>query len=150
MSVFPSSQRYRRVVVALLLLAIAVVGVSLVYARSSRVPKADKAMAATVTNLPQAVSSNPGAVELIDLRPSGFEPSEITRPAGRFLLRVNNRTGPTDLSLMLVQESGKSEGIKRLSRMKTWREVLDLQPGRYVLREATHRDWLCHITITER
>jgi hypothetical protein len=149
MSVFPSSQRSRRVGVALLLIAIAVVGLSLVYARPSRAPK-DNAIALAVANGPQAPSSSPAEVELIDLRPSGFEPREITRPAGRFLLGVNNRTGLTDLSLVLANESGRSEGSKRLSRMKTWREVLDLQPGRYVLREATHSDWLCRITITER
>jgi hypothetical protein len=150
MSVFPSSQRSRRVGVALLLIAIAVVGISLVYARPRRAPKDDKAMTATVASALQAPSSNPAEVELIDLRLSGFEPHEITRPAGRFLLGVNNRTGLTDLSLVLANESGRSASSKRLSKVKTWREVLDLHPGRYVLREATHRDWLCRITITGR
>ena len=149
MSVFPSSQRSRRVGVALLLIAIAVVGISLVYAMPRRAPK-DNAIALAVANVPQARSSSPAEVELIDLRPSGFEPHEITRPAGRFLLGVNNRTGLTDLSLVLANESGRSASSKRLSKVKTWREVLDLHPGRYELREATHRDWLCRITITER
>ena len=89
-------------------------------------------------------------VELVTLLPTGFEPAEITRPKGRFLFGVNNRTGLTDLSLMLVHESGRSVGGKRLSKVKTWRQVLDLQPGRYALREANHRDWVCRITITER
>ena len=87
---------------------------------------------------------------MIDLRPSGFEPRDVTRPAGRFLLGVNNRTGLADLSFVLVHESGRSVGGKRLNKLKTWRQVLDLHPGRYVLREANHRDWLCRITITER
>lgn len=112
--------------------------------------KPETAAAPMIPNGSQARSNESAEVEQIDLRPSGFEPSEITRPAGRFLLGVNNRTGLTELSLTLVHESGRSAGSKRLSKVKTWREVLDLQPGRYVLREATHRDWLCRITITER
>ena len=112
--------------------------------------KPETAAALMTLNGSQARSNESAEVEQIDLRSSGFDPSEITRPAGRFLLGVNNRTGLTDVSLMLVHESGTSAVSKRLSRVKTWREVLDLQPGRYVLREATHRDWLCRITITER
>ena len=106
----------------------------------------------TVTSIAQQ-STRPIAdfeSELITVTPHGFEPGEITRPSGHFLLGVNNHTGLTDLSLMLVHESGRSVGGKRLSKLKTWRQVLDLQSGNYELREANHRDWLCRITITER
>ena len=151
MSFFPLNRYSRKVILVLVSLAIAVAGLVLVYARPSGTPKAGtNALPAPIANIQRAMAGGPAEVELIDLRPSGFEPHEITRPTGRFLLGVNNRSGLTDLSLVLANESGRLEGSKRLSRMKTWREALDLQPGRYVLREATHSDWLCRITITER
>src|SRR5688572_29623754 len=41
--------------------------------------------------------------ELITLRPNGFEPAEVTRPAGEFILMVENRSGrPTDLRFSRV------------------------------------------------
>ncbi len=150
---FPTPPRkFRRIIlVPCLLIAIALVGLALVYARPTKALKEKaKAMPVAVANTTQATSSVPAEVELIDLRRTGFEPNEIKRPAGRFLLGVNNRTGLTDLSLMLLHQSGRSAAGKRLSKLKTWRQVVDLQPGRYVLREANHRDWVCHITITER
>lgn len=127
------------------------VGLVIVQAMPDLVLK-DKAKStpAAVAHTPQAGSSNPGEVELIDLWRSGFEPREITRPAGRFLLGVNNRTELTDLSLVLADGSGRSASGKRLVNLKTWRQVLDLPPGAYALREADHRDWVCRITITER
>src|SRR5437867_12291100 len=36
------------------------------------------------------------AVELVTLRPTGFDVAHITRRYGSFLLAVNNRTGLTD------------------------------------------------------
>ena len=151
MSFLPYNRHSRRVVLVLLLLAIAMVGLAMFYARPSRALKDNaKVPTAGVPNTPQARYSSPGEVELIDLRQSGFEPREITRPAGRFLLGVNNRTGLTDLSLVLVDGSGRSASGKRLVNLKTWRQVLDLPPGAYALREADHRDWVCRITITGR
>jgi len=133
------------------LITVEIAVLALAYARPSRALKEiSRAMPVAVANTAQATSNAPAEVEMIDLRPSGFEPRDVTRPAGRFLLGVNNRTGLADLSFVLVHESGRSVGGKRLNKLKTWRQVLDLHPGRYVLREANHRDWLCRITITER
>ena len=144
--------RSRRVVLILLLSFASVsAGLALVHARSRFVLRyVATTRAAVFPNSSQSRSTESTEVELTDLGVSGFEPLEITRPAGRFLLGVNNRTGLTDLSLILVHESGRSIGGKRLSKLKTWRQVFDLPPGRYELREANHRDWLCRITITER
>ncbi|MDX6501078.1 MAG: hypothetical protein QOG23_4338 [Blastocatellia bacterium] len=146
------SKKQKRILWPLItLVVLALTTVALIVRRDVRGASAKPEAAAALTpNGSQARSNESAEVEQIDLRLSGFEPSEITRPSGRFLLGVNNRTGLTELSLTLVHESGRSAVSKRLSRVKTWREVLDLHPGRYVLREATHRDWLCRITITER
>ena len=43
-------------------------------------------------------------VQLIDLTARGFEPSEIARLDGKFLLAVNNRSGIDSLMLQLTNE----------------------------------------------
>jgi len=45
--------------------------------------------AATMVQDPQA----PVQAELITVTPTGFEPSELTRPKGRFLLAIDNQSG---------------------------------------------------------
>lgn len=85
----------------------------------------------------------------VKLSPTGFEPNEITRPRGLFLLVVNNRSNNPDISLRLDHESGRRAHEKHLRGGKIdWREPLDLAPGRYVLSEANHPEWTCSITIT--
>jgi hypothetical protein len=88
---------------------------------------------------------------LVTLRPTGFEPKEITRPRGLFLLVVDNRSNNSDVLLRLDHESGRREHEERVKDGKIdWRKPFDLHPGRYLLTEANHPNWVCHITITER
>ena len=89
-------------------------------------------------------------VELVTVSAAGFEPSEITRPAGRFLLGVNNRTRSEELSFQLVHESGSSVESTRMSGKKTWRKMMDLPAGRYVLQATGYPDHVCRITILPR
>lgn len=89
--------------------------------------------------------------ELITLTPHGFEPVEITRPTGRFLLAVDNRSGVLDTTLRLDRETGDRLHEVRLPRGKLgWRNRAELPPGRYVLTEASHPAWTCRLTITAR
>ena len=85
------------------------------------------------------------------LLPEGFEPAEITLPQGRYLLAVENRTGlAEEVELQLHREDGDKLREKRLGRGKrAWKEVVELVPGRYVVSEAGHPDWVCHLTITD-
>ena len=86
-------------------------------------------------------------MERVTITPTGFEPSVIGRGPGRFLLAVDNRSGHDDLTLHLEGQTGRLRA-QRASRSKaSWREVLELAPGEYLLREANHREWLCRITI---
>lgn len=91
--------------------------------------------------------------EHITIRPSGFEPAEITRPAGRILLSVNDRSGLDSLDLRLNVENVRRLFEARVPRdtkgRHEWRQVVTLPPGRYVLTEAGHPDWVCRITITD-
>lgn len=86
--------------------------------------------------------------ELVTLKPTGFEPREISRPPGPFLLSVDNYSGQDSLTLHLTAESrGRLREMEVPNRRRDWSDVLTLPPGRYTLAEASHPDWVCHITI---
>ena len=89
--------------------------------------------------------------ELITLQQTGFEPNEIRRPRGAFILGVDNRSGIEAIELRLVRADGQPLNALVNARRKTsWRDVVDLAPGQYVLSEANHSDWTCQITILPR
>jgi hypothetical protein len=89
--------------------------------------------------------------EVITLRPFGFDPSEIARTNGRFTLLVDNRTGLDEVHLRLDREAGGRVHEVRVPRRKLdWVQGVDLPPGRYLLTDANHPDWVCRITITPR
>lgn len=89
--------------------------------------------------------------ELVTISPRGFEPGEITRPAGKFILAVDNRSGVEEVELRLDRLRGNRQRVVKVKRNRPgWREMLDLAPGTYVLSEANHADWTCRITITQK
>lgn len=89
--------------------------------------------------------------EVITIRSTGFEPTTITRDKGKFLLVVHNRSGLREVVLRLDRETGGRLHDVRVPREKLdWNVQVDLHPGRYVLTEANHADWVCHITINAR
>ncbi len=63
--------------------------------------------------------------ELITLHPSGFEPSEISRPAGPFILALQNRSGLEQLLLQINRSSGA-----RMREVQMRRERSDLERRR--------------------
>ena|ERR1700720_979840 len=86
--------------------------------------------------------------EIIAITPHGFEPAQITRPAGAFLLVVDNRSGLSAITLLLNGEVGLPLRNVLVGREKrNWSDVVDLPRGNYTLREAAHPGWVCHITI---
>jgi hypothetical protein len=90
-------------------------------------------------------------VEIVTLEPHGFEPAEITRPQGRFVLGIDNRSGLEDIQLRLERlDGGRVPVLNVRKRRLSWREEVDLPPGRYVIREVNQREWNCLITITSR
>ena len=86
--------------------------------------------------------------ELLTLQSTGFEPNEIQRPQGAFILGVDNRTGVETIDLRFVRADGQRLKVLEAPRRKiSWREVVDLAPGQYVLSEVNHPDWTCTVTI---
>lgn len=111
------------------------------------------ASSAEVTTSRKENSLNQESIEaeLITIRPTGFEPAEITRAGGRFVLAVDNRSGFEEVDLQLNRETGSRVREALVHRKQLdWSEFVDLPPGRYVLKEVNHPDWLCLITVTSK
>jgi hypothetical protein len=88
-------------------------------------------------------------VEMISVNPDGFQPARLTRPAGRFLLGINNRSGLKELTFHLTREDGRLMQEARVNpKQPKWRSIVTLPVGRYRLTETEHADWVCDIVIT--
>ena len=142
---------------SLLFAASVIVGIGLISSRAASTEAnvnsgIQPASESAISTSPAPLSPNQDRVEveLLTISATGFEPSEITRPAGRFVLGVNNRVASQELSLQLVHESGRSMERKRMSEKKTWRKMVELPPGQYLLLAVGHPDWICRITILPR
>lgn len=87
--------------------------------------------------------------EDVTITQRGFEPQELTRPAGRFFLSVENRSGQRGLTLIIDPEQG--ERIREFTQPEDaldWIDELQLTPGRYTLTTREQPNWVCHITVT--
>jgi hypothetical protein len=64
------------------------------------------------------------------------------------VLAVDNHSELDHLEISLDVESGPKVHAVDVSKNKfKWRKKLALPPGVYVLRETSHPEWLCRITI---
>ncbi len=96
-----------------------------------------------------STEEEPLTVELITILPTGFEPAEITRPKGRFILAVDNRSELEDCEFEIKRVGGNRLHRVRVPREKLdWRGIVELPAGTYVVTEVNHPDWVCRITIT--
>jgi len=88
--------------------------------------------------------------ELVAVTNRGFEPTAITRSQGEFILMIEN-PNRQELNFSLSRESGaRLHEIRASQEEPNWNEIQDLPPGRYVLTEQSHPEWMCLITITAR
>ena len=99
----------------------------------------------------QAADEEPAGPEseVVTLLPEGFEPAEITRPRGEFLLVVHNRSGLDEVTWRLEREAGSRLREVRLGegRLRSG-SFEDLTPGTYLLSADGHPEWVCRVTIT--
>jgi hypothetical protein len=87
----------------------------------------------------------------VTLHPWGFEPASVTLSRGQCLLFVENRSGIEDIIIHLDRKRGNREHTAKNPKGKLDNVIrLNLQPGDYVLKEATHPEWTCKITVTDR
>ena len=86
--------------------------------------------------------------ETITLGTTGFEPPEIRRQAGRFLLAVNDLSGLDETAIRLESEGGQVLHEATLGRrQQKWRKVVELAAGAYALTVAGRPEWRCQIFI---
>lgn len=136
----PLKLRFQRLRLFFALLLLLVWGV-LILAHFKRTPSE----AATVVQDPQA----PVQAELITVTPTGFEPAELTRPKGQFLLAIDNQSGLDEVGFYFERETGARLNIPLTRRGKlAWREIVNLTPGTYILRSTNDESWRCRLTIT--
>jgi hypothetical protein len=89
--------------------------------------------------------------ELVTITPHGFEPTEIVRPKGAFQLAIEDRSGLETLSLQLSRSVGaRLLNMRSLRTEPNWNEVVDLEPGEYVLTAVENPRWTCRLIITAR
>jgi hypothetical protein len=102
-------------------------------------------------NVQEQPEDQPAEVESILLQGNGFEPNEITRRHGRFMLAISNRSGSNELSLRLDRLNGNRLHEARMAKGRIrWNQAFNLPPGDYVLSEQNHPEWVCRITLTSQ
>lgn len=83
------------------------------------------------------------------LRPQGFEPSQLNVAANQpFFLIVFNRSGIHNVSVTLDPQHGnrlQQTSVKNNSPHSE--QLLTLQPGTYILGEASHPNWTCKVVV---
>lgn len=144
-----------RTVAALALVACAGLGALAAYSRTSTGPGSAPAARAAAPAAFLVEQGPPPAGEHrvlhLTLRPTGFEPAQVTVPEGPYLVVVNNRTGLDEFALRLAREHGAAVHEARPRRyQRSWRRALSLAPGAYVLTETNNPKWSCRVTVTAR
>jgi hypothetical protein len=119
-----------------------------------------KSASSTTTSKAEAIATSPPQnrygkerveTELVTILPTGFNPSAITRPHGRFLILIDNRSGLEEVNVKLDRVGGHTlRAVRRMKDQLIWRQIEDLPPGEYLLTEGDHPDWVCRIKITPR
>ena len=138
----PTKARSRRLTVLLSLFLLLTSGV-LVFARWNHARSFQPD-----TPSPTQQISDRLEIELVTLRPYGFEPNEITRPKGSFVLFVEDRSGKSGSSLKLQRVKGELVRGVNTSRMKSdWQDVINLPTGEYILMDDSQPEAHCRITI---
>jgi hypothetical protein len=140
-------RNHRAVSTSFAVALIAVVVVSASNLRSSLFPKRDVGPNNIIyANASAALSGDRFPRPLLTLRPTGFDPSEITQTTGAFLLAVDNKSGLERITLRVTREDGTR--VTSMTSRNKLREKIDLAPGRYVITETDHENWTCRLTIT--
>lgn len=88
-------------------------------------------------------------IELLTLKPTGFDPPEITVPQKSFLLVIENRAGVRDLSFRFDKEVGaRLNNIRVPYKRASWSGLVDLPPGEYKMTEVMRPEWVFRLKIT--
>ena len=133
---------------SLLALLIGLILAFSVYA-AFRLKTAKRSAEPEVAGGPATESENVEA-ELITILPNGFEPGELVRPAGRFILMFDNQSGLQPLDFRLERTGMPRITELRLRRTTDSTAILNLPQGEYQVTEAKHPEWSLKLTLTRR
>ena len=140
--------RHSLVVKSLLTLLIALILAYSVYA-AFRLKTRRRSAEPEVVSGPTTANENVEG-ELITILPNGFEPGELVRPAGSFVLMFDNQSGLQPLDLRLERAGMPRVTELRLRRKSDSTTILNLPQGEYQVTEANHPGWSLKLTLTKR
>ena len=84
---------------------------------------------------------------LITITPDHIQPAEITSSEGIFILAYENRSGLENISLRLTFKERFIHQVDMPLLSTMWAGEFNLGKGTYELRESSHPDWVCTITV---
>jgi hypothetical protein len=91
---------------------------------------------------PQGKKDQKLEIEAVTITPDGFEPQQIERPAGPFILSVTNQSGADELNVRIETDQHERFREKSLPLLtRYWRERINPPPGKYVITEENHPEW---------
>lgn len=97
---------------------------------------------------PQGKKDQKLEIEAVTITPDGFEPQQIERPAGPFILSVTNQSGVDALNVRIETEQHSRFSEKTLPLITPyWRERINPPPGKYFITEENHPEWMLTLII---
>lgn len=85
------------------------------------------------------------------ITPRGIDPSQLTLPAGRYLVAIDNDSGFTKVDVKLDKEGGpRLENAQLPLGRRKWRRFVEFTPGRYVFTDPGDAKRVCRLTITNK
>lgn len=136
------------VAVALLLAGLTVAAEAWSVAGRAEPPRFSSPEDITPVAVPASAPSVAPQLLRITIRPTGFDPAEVSISQGRFTLAVDNRSGLRELTFRLDREgAGRLREVRMPRERLSYREVIDPPPGVYVLTEADHPTWVCRVRV---
>jgi hypothetical protein len=110
-------------------------------------PSTDPTLSLSVTT-PQGKKDQRLEIEAVTITAEGFEPQQLERTAGPFILSVTNQSGVDPLHVVMETEQHSRFREKALPLITPyWRERIDPPPGKYIITEENHPEWMLTFII---
>jgi hypothetical protein len=108
---------------------------------SRSTPSDSRALSSSVLT-PQGKKDQRLEIEVVTITADGFEPQQLERTAGPFILSVTNQSGADALNVRIETEQHERFREKSLPLLtRYWRERIDPPPGKYIITEENHPEW---------
>ncbi len=96
----------------------------------------------TSTQVTAKKNQRPSDLIIIDLTPTGFYPQSLTVHAGKYRVRLRNRTRSTALTISVVDAASVLQrAVSFKNVFADWDDVVEFLPGLYSITVAEHPSW---------